>query len=507
MSFHVRRSNPLSNVLSRRTPLSLSKPSEGWRAALKRLLFPVETADYRVWRHQFMIDRLGLTFWIAIPCFLTLAGFNLYAIFSNPERFEQDITQLFQDSTLAERYGIALITSILITTSLLLGCVMLQRTRLRQHPEVIFLCFSLSLTLTDQIVGTVFQIPVFPDTFVLLAQAILIPVHWRLHLLSQLLPIAYSLIVNPMLGITQLGERSIYDSFSISNFANLFWVCLICNLAVYLYERLKRSEFESQRQLQVFLHSVSHDLRTPVMGTSMVLKGLLNSPDSTIAVHRSVLKRLLEGSDRQLTLINSLLEAHTSEMQTVSLNRQPMQLSLLVESVLAELDHALTRHEVQLCNQVSSELPLVYADTHQLWRVFSNLIGNALKHNPNGICLTLAADVVPLSWGQPNAGRQPGLGLTKDARNSSQPFLWLRCIIQDNGVGIPVEQHDRLFDLYARGSRARYMPGLGLGLYLCRQIVQAHGGQIGVISAPHQGATFWFTLPIVAGFEDTSFKN
>jgi signal transduction histidine kinase len=509
MSFHVRRSNPLSNRPRFSAPWFLVR----WRTTLQRLLFPVETADYRAWRHQFMVDRLRLTFWIAIPCFLTLAGFNFYAVFSNPERFEQDILRLFEDPTLADRYGIALITSIVITSSLLLGCVLLQRTRLRRYPEIFFLCLSLSLTLPDQMVGTFFRIPVFPDTFVLLAQAVLIPVHWRLHLAAQLLPIIYSLIVNPMLGVTRLGERSLYDSFSFGSFANLFWVCLICNLAVYLYERLKRSEFESQRQLQVFLHSVSHDLRTPVMGTSMVLKGLLNSPDPTIPVHRSVLERLLEGSDRQLTLINSLLEAHTSEIQTVSLNCQPIQLSLLVESVLAELDHALLRHEVQLVNQIASDLPLIYADSRQLWRVFSNLIGNALKHNPNGICLTLTATVVPSGRVQQESTKLPrkrhdAIALPPVAPSSNQPEnqpenrvpepLWLRCTVQDNGVGIPFEQHDRLFDLYARGSRARYMPGLGLGLYLCRQIIQAHGGQIGVISAPQQGATFWFTLPIVA---------
>jgi signal transduction histidine kinase len=455
-----------------------------------------------------MIDRLRLTIWIAIPCFLTLAGLNSYAIFSNPERFKQDIIRLFQDPTLAERYSIAIITSILITGGLLVGCALLQRTRLRHYPGGLFLCFSFSLTLTDQVVGSFFRIPVIPDTFVLLAQAVLIPVHWRLHLVAQLLPILYALIVNPLLGITQLGDRSFYDSLSFGSFANLFWVCLICNLAVYLYERLKRSEFESQRQLQVFLHSVSHDLRTPVMGTSMVLKGLLNSPDPTIPVHRSVLERLLEGSDRQLTLINSLLEAHTSEMQTVSLNCQPMQLSLLVGSVLAELDHALIRHQVQLRNQISPDLPLVYADSSQLWRVFSNLIGNALKHNPNGICLTLAAEVLQQEFTKPqprkrrNRTARSTVALPQDqspAEFSEQSSMWLRCTVQDNGIGIPFEQTDRLFDLYARGSRAQYMPGLGLGLYLCRQIIHAHGGQIGVTSVPNQGATFWFTLPIAHG--------
>jgi signal transduction histidine kinase len=481
MSFHRR----LDSASTRSRALPWFRLS-----SLKRLLLPTEASDYRAWRHQFMVDRLRLTLWIAIHCFITLAGFNLYAVFSNAQRFEQDLTRIFGDPTLPERYRMALIVSSLITGGLLLGCVLLRRTGwMHRYPGVLFLCLSGSLTLTDLMVGTFYRIPELPDTFVLLAQAVLIPVHWRLHLLAQLLPIFYSISVYPLLGITQIGERSFYNSFSFGDFANLFWVCLICNLAVYLYERLKRSEFASQRQLQVFLHSVSHDLRTPVMGTSMVLKGLLTSPDPKISVHRSVLERLLEGSDRQLMLINSLVEAHTSEIQSVALNCQPLQLSLLVESVLADLDHALIRHEVRLSNQISVDLPLIHADASQLWRVFSNLISNALKHNPNGIRLTLAAEVVPAT-----APRRTDRAASQ---NTQPPSTWLCCTVADNGVGIPPEQCDRLFERYARGSRARYMPGLGLGLYLCRQIIHAHGGDIGVSSAPEQGATFWFTLPVI----------
>jgi signal transduction histidine kinase len=70
----------------------------------------------------------------------------------------------------------------------------------------------------------------------------------------------------------------------------------------------------------------------------------------------------------------------------------------------------------------------------------------------------------------------------------------VRCAIADNGVGIEQQQCDRLFDLYYRGASSRSLSGIGLGLYLCRQIIKAHGGEIGVISSPGQGTTFWFTL-------------
>jgi signal transduction histidine kinase len=102
------------------------------------------------------------------------------------------------------------------------------------------------------------------------------------------------------------------------------------------------------------------------------------------------------------------------------------------------------------------------------------LISNALKHNPSGICITITAEVV-----------------THRYRRS-----YLRCTIKDNGVGVPPDLTKRLFQRYTRGDRARYIPGLGLGLYLCDRIIQAHQGRIGVNSIPGKRTTFWFTLPL-----------
>lgn len=492
MAFHARRSAPLPKQTGR--SLRVREGLAKW----KQWLDPIESADYRAWRHRFMVDRLRLFLWLALLCFLSFVANDIFSLFVHAETFNQQIVENFGDASLVEPLRrLVIINDLIMGVLLLAGSVFYMTRRGQRYPAWVFLWVSWAVTLSPQIVGTLSN---FPDNsqriwvLVFLAQATLIPLRWQLHLISQLGAIAYYIGLNPLLGLTEIQGKSIYDT---GDFVYLFWVCLICDLAVYLYEQLKRSEFESQRQLQVFLHSVSHDLRTPVMGTAMVLKSLLSRPDSQIPVNRSVLERLLEGSDRQLTLINSLLEAHTSELQPESLNCQPMPLRLLVDSVLADLEHALLQHQIQLNNHISADLPLVYADASQLWRVFSNLLGNALKHNPNGIELTLDAEVVEA--GRKAAGsRQRTLEKlpTSHSPLSTSPH-WLRCTIHDDGVGIPPEQCDRLFERYARGSRARYMPGLGLGLYVCRQVIQAHGGQIGVISTPGKGTTFWFTLPIV----------
>jgi PAS domain S-box-containing protein len=238
----------------------------------------------------------------------------------------------------------------------------------------------------------------------------------------------------------------------------------------------------------VFLQAVSHDLRNPVTGMLMVLNNLLLSnkqpctgPETrlpaspTISVSRSVLERMIQGNERQLKLINSLLEVHAAREQGVIVECSPVQLSQLARAIVADMEPILVKNQATLKNLVSDGLPDVSADATQLWRVFENLITNALKHNPPGVHITLSATV-------------------EEAKSQSR---MIRCAIADNGVGITQEQCDRLFELYYRGGNTRRSPGFGLGLYLCRQIITAHRGEIGVTSSPGAGTTFWFTLPLI----------
>lgn len=233
--------------------------------------------------------------------------------------------------------------------------------------------------------------------------------------------------------------------------------------------QLKALETQLRQQLNVFLHAVSHDLRNPVIGTKMVLHNLTNQVGETIQVPRKILERMQESNERQLGLINSLIETHAAEVWGLKLNCQPLNLNSLVQSALIDLQPMLDKEAVILRDRISPDLPLVMADSLQLVRLYQNLIGNALKHNPPGFCLTLDAQV----------------------ENG-----FLRCTVADNGVGISKEQCDKIFDLYFQGKQKRQSVGLGLGLYLCYHIIQAHGGTIGVESELGAGTTFWFTLPL-----------
>ncbi|MBD2103448.1 GAF domain-containing protein [Leptolyngbya sp. FACHB-261] len=228
---------------------------------------------------------------------------------------------------------------------------------------------------------------------------------------------------------------------------------------------------ELNRLKDVFLHAVSHDLRTPVMGSLMVLRSLLNKPGDSVSIPRSVLERMIQGSDCQLNLINSLLETHSGQGQGAAASTEPLQLWALVQETLDEARPLLLKNQVTSINRIDLHLPPVKADPNRLRQVFENLIINAIKHNPPGLELTLAATV---------------------------EGSMVRCTIHDNGVGMTEAECKDLFELYIRDSNRRRSTGLGLGLYLCRQIITAHGGQIGVTSAPQSGTTFWLTLPLAA---------
>lgn len=233
--------------------------------------------------------------------------------------------------------------------------------------------------------------------------------------------------------------------------------------------RQKMEELQELNDLKdEFLNAFSHDLKTPVMGISLVLNNLLNQPGESIPINRAILERMAQSTNNQLHLILSMLESHSAETRGLSLHYELVQLSLLVQVIVEDLEPLVSKNSATLLNQVPPDLPLINADPVQLRRVFENLITNALNHNPPGVTITLSATV------------------EEDL---------IRVTIHDDGVGMSRETCDRLFQRYTRGPKSRHT-GIGLGLYLCRQIITAHGGQIGVASAAGQGSTFCLTLPL-----------
>ncbi|MGI2904814.1 sensor histidine kinase [Tolypothrix sp. VBCCA 56010] len=253
---------------------------------------------------------------------------------------------------------------------------------------------------------------------------------------------------------------------------------------------------EINRVKDVLLHTVSHDMRTSVMGNLMVLENLLKSggvgsgewgqggqgdkgtrgqggqfpiSNSQIPVSRSIIERMIQGNQRLLAMINSLLELHCSEEQGIVLHREIVQFGTLLPTVIRDLQPMLSENNVTLKNLVPKDLPLIMADSTKLQRVLQNLLTYSWLHNPPGLNLTLKATVED---------------------------RMIRVQIQDNGVGMNKLECARLFDLFVRDPQARSSTCTGLKLYISRQIIKAHQGEIGVKSNPKRGLTFWFTLPL-----------
>jgi two-component system sensor histidine kinase/response regulator len=237
-----------------------------------------------------------------------------------------------------------------------------------------------------------------------------------------------------------------------------------------------RERKRAEEGLTIFLHAVSHDLRNPVTGLIMVLDNLAQTvnPEGNILLTRTIMERMRQSGERQLALINSLLESYVNDIHGIAIHPQPISIGEIVETAIADVQTLLDDEEAEIDVQISPDIPLVFADITHIYRVFENLIANAVKHNPPNLKLTISAQINPENM--------------------------MLCTVADNGVGIPSEQSERLFDLYAQGKIPnklnRRSLSLGLGLYICRQIVQAHGGAIGVISQINVGSKFWFTLPI-----------
>jgi two-component system sensor histidine kinase/response regulator len=208
----------------------------------------------------------------------------------------------------------------------------------------------------------------------------------------------------------------------------------------------------------------------------MVLDNLSQQANFTdnISLPRATLERMRQSGDRQLAMINSLLECHFNDVHGILIHPQSIAIGEVIQAAIADLQPLLEKEETKVHLQIPADFPLTHIDSTHICRVFQNLIANAIKHNPPNLILTISAQIK-----------------SKDT---------IVCEVADNGVGMTSEQCEHLFDLYVRGKNQhnlnRRSLSLGLGLYICRQIVQAHGGAIGVTSELNSGSRFWFTLPI-----------
>jgi signal transduction histidine kinase/HAMP domain-containing protein len=223
----------------------------------------------------------------------------------------------------------------------------------------------------------------------------------------------------------------------------------------------------SNRELEQFAYVASHDLREPLRMVASYVQLLEHRyRDKLDADATQFINFAVEGARRMQALIDDLLAY--ARIETRAKPPAPIDLNRIVAVVRENLQIATA--EANATVAVDAQLPTVRGDDTQLTQLFQNLLGNALKFR------------------RPDA--PPKIAIHAERQKDD----WLFCV-SDNGIGIDPQYHERIFVIFQRLHSREQYPGTGIGLALCKKIVERHGGRIWVQSALGQGATFYFTLP------------
>ncbi|MBN1312244.1 MAG: hypothetical protein JXB30_12565 [Anaerolineae bacterium] len=231
---------------------------------------------------------------------------------------------------------------------------------------------------------------------------------------------------------------------------------------------------EANIQLEQFAHIVSHDLQEPLRMVAGYLELLERRyKDRLDADAREFIGYAIGGAKRMKRMIDDLLAY--SRVVTNGQPLAPVDCELLIAQILSNLEVAIKEHNAVI---TQDPLPHVVADGTQLMGVFQNLIGNALKFH---------------------ADRQPRVHISAERRGEEWVFS-----VCDNGIGIAPEYIERIFVIFSRLHTQAEYPGTGIGLAICKKVIERHGGRIWVESRPGEGSTFFFTLPVRSSGTTTS---
>src|SRR3984957_10745786 len=224
---------------------------------------------------------------------------------------------------------------------------------------------------------------------------------------------------------------------------------------------------ESERLRNSLLAALSHDLRTPLTVLVGLAESLALTAPKLSSAQLETAQAIQDEARRMSTMVSNLLDMARIESGEVKLNLQWQPLEEVVGASLEAARAMLQRHTVVV--QLPRDLPLVKFDAVSIERVLVNLLENVSKYTPSGSTVILAAEVI---------GDQ------------------LSVSVADNGPGLPVGREEAVFQKFTRGERESATPGVGLGLAICRAIIESHHGKISAAQRPGGGAVFTFTLPL-----------
>ncbi|MDY7537449.1 two-component system sensor histidine kinase KdpD [Undibacterium sp. RTI2.1] len=226
---------------------------------------------------------------------------------------------------------------------------------------------------------------------------------------------------------------------------------------------------ESERLRNSLLAALSHDLRTPLTSLVGISESLTMSKPTLSDAQQQMAQVLHDEAIRMSALVSNLLDMARIQSGEVKLNLQWQPLEEVVGSSLRASTAALAQYQVQ--TKLPRDLPLLHFDAVLIERVLCNLLENAAKYSPPQSLIVIRAEV--------------------DAHNSV-----VRVMVDDNGPGLPIGREEAIFEKFTRGERESATPGVGLGLAICRAIIEAHNGRIAAAHSQEGGACICFTLPL-----------
>jgi PAS domain S-box-containing protein len=223
-----------------------------------------------------------------------------------------------------------------------------------------------------------------------------------------------------------------------------------------------------ERMKDEMLSAVSHEMRTPLTAMLGFVEFMLEN-EITPEQQRDYLETVYRETVRLGELINNFLDLQRLQSDMETYHMAPFQVELLLREAVHLFAVASKKHRIVVYS--SEDLPEIPGDFARLQRVMKNLISNAIKYSPAGGTVTLGA-----------------------RREEEKIVIW----VEDEGMGIPAESLDKVFNRFYRVNHRGPTPpgGIGLGLALVREVVRAHGGEVWVESEVGKGSTFYFTLPV-----------
>jgi two-component system phosphate regulon sensor histidine kinase PhoR len=249
-------------------------------------------------------------------------------------------------------------------------------------------------------------------------------------------------------------------------------------------------ELALDRTKTEFVSLVTHELSTPLAAIKNAVEMLQDDPSSQLSEDgRQYVQIIAQRIELLETLVKDIIALTRIEAGRIELRRAYHPLSAALDEALNSVRGIIQARQQQLILEIPDDLPVLWIDRNRIAQVFTNLLTNASKYTHDGGTLLVRAARVDHVWNLPE--NSPA-----DVRLPA-----VLVMVQDTGIGIAPEEQARIFERFYRAedARRRRIQGSGLGLTIVASFVALHGGKVWLHSAPMQGSSFFFTLPIVEG--------